>query len=130
MAYKKQEIIDLSLELIKKHKIKKQNHLIAFLPISEATFYSWKMEEIEAVKRALRDSCRVRVCNIVNDWLDSDNPTLQIAGFKQICDDDERKKLSTNYTDITTQGDKIEGAPVMITMAEAKKKLEELESSI
>ena len=129
MAYKKQEIIDLSLELIKEHKIKKQNHLIAFLPISEATFYSWKMEEIESVKRALRDSCRVKACSIVNDWLESDNPTLQIAGFKQICDDDERRKLSTNYTDITTQGDKVGGA-VMVTMDDAKKKLEELDNEI
>ena len=37
-------------------------------------------------------------------WYQSENPTLQIALYKTICSDDERKMLSTNHTDITTNG--------------------------
>ncbi len=41
-----------------------------------------------------------------------------------------KKRGYTEGLDITSDGDKIGGAPVMITMAEARQKLEELENNI
>ena len=42
-----------------------------------------------------------------NKWFESDNPTLQISLMKLIADDDERKKLSTTYQDITSNNESI-----------------------
>ena len=47
---------------------------------------------------------------MVNKWEESDNPTLQIAAFKLIANDDEQKALSTNYQHTEHSGE-IKGNP-------------------
>ena len=42
-------------------------------------------------------------------WLKSNTATLQLALFKLICTDEERKALSMNYNDVTSNGKELKG---------------------
>jgi len=129
MAYKKQEIIDLCLKVIDEEMIVFQDELIAFIPISEATFYSWKLQELEELKSAIKKN-KINTKNIQRKmWCTSESPVLQLASYRLMAEPEEHRLLATNYTDITTQGEKV-NAPVLITMSEAKKRLEDLDGEI
>jgi len=59
------------------------------------------------IKEAIKKN-RVKTKNSLKaKWYRSDNATLQVALYKLISDDDERKKLSQTYNDVTTNGEKI-----------------------
>jgi len=132
MAYKKQEIIDLCMEVIEKHNVIFMNELVCYLPISEPTFYGWKLNELESIKSAITASKVNKKAQLREMWMMSDNATLQLANYKLMSTGEEHDLLTMSRSDITTQGDKIESGAgaVMITMDEAKKKLEELEGEI
>jgi len=98
MAYKKDEIIDLCLEVIEKECIFFIEELVAFIPISKKTFYNWNLHEFPALKDSLLNS-KVKGKNYLRKkWMENDNPTTDIALYKLLSDDEEHMKLSNNYT--------------------------------
>ncbi len=107
MAYKKQEIIDLCLEVIEREDIIFQDELIAYIPISESTFYQWKLGQSEELKRAINSNKIVSKATQRKNWRASENATLQLASYRLSSTEEERRLLATNYTDITTGGEKI-----------------------
>ena len=131
MAYKKQEIIDLCMEVIESRNVIFIEELICYLPISKSAFYNWNLHEMDSIKDAITASKVDKKAQLREMWMMSENATLQVANYKLMATDEEHDRLTMNRSDITTKGDKIEGnAPVMITMAEAKKRLEDLENEI
>jgi hypothetical protein len=43
---------------------------------------------------------------MINKWIASDNPTLQVCAYKILCSDDERKRLSKDYVEVTGKNGK------------------------
>jgi len=94
MAYDKAEIENLALKAIKKHKIAKVAYLIPYLPCSTSTFYDLNLEKSEGIKEALYKNRIERKQKLIDKWEESDNPTLSIASFKLLADDDELERLN------------------------------------
>jgi len=107
MAYDKKKILEQAKEAIVKHKLFFFDDVIAFLPIASSTFYAWEMEKSEELKELLSQNRTELKVSMRSKWYKSNAPALQMALMKLICNDDERKKLSMNYNDHTTDGEKI-----------------------
>jgi hypothetical protein len=116
MAYNKTLIYEQAKEMIVKHKLFFIEDIVAFLPISKPTFYEFfkiDSNEFNELKEMLETN-RIEIkSSMRSKWYKSENATLQMALMKLICSDDERKKLSMNHTDITTNGEKITNIPII-----------------
>ena len=93
---------------IQDNKIYTIEMIFTFYPgISRSRFYDLGLNKSDALKRELDNNKNRTRHSQLKRWEQSDNATLQIALYKTICSDDERKKLSQTYTDLTTGGDSV-----------------------
>jgi len=90
------------LPIIEKNNLFFIKDIFAFYSgIKSSQFYNLGLEKSETLLKALDDN-KVKTCqSLKNKWYKSENPTLQLALFKTICSDEERKKLAMNYTELT-----------------------------
>lgn len=95
MAYDYNELERMAVEAIKEHKITKITYVPSFLPCVTSCFYDHQLEKSEAIKEALYRNCVEKKTKMTDRWVDSDNPTLQIAAFKLMADDDELTRLNS-----------------------------------
>jgi hypothetical protein len=108
MAYNRQKIEDEAVKVIKKEKLTFFTDLQIYLEPSLSTLYEWELEKSEEIKKALAvNRLSVKKKMRIN-WQDSDNPTLQVAAYKLLADDEELVKLTSNKHEIS--GDK--GGPI------------------
>jgi hypothetical protein len=71
------------------------------LPCCRATFYNLGLDKLDTIKDALEQN-KIETKNSMRaKWYKSDNATLQIALMKLISSDEERRKMSQNYNEIT-----------------------------
>ena len=107
MAYDKNKIYEQAKEVTVKNKLFFIEDIVAFLPISKKTFYEYfplDSNESNELKDLLQINKTALKVGLRKKWYTFDNATLQMALMKLICTDDERKKLSINHTDVTTNG--------------------------
>lgn len=131
MAYKTEDLEKQALEAIEKHNLFFINDLVAYLPCSKQTLYDHKLEQLDSIKKAL-EANRIKTKNGLRaKWYKSKNAAVQVALMKLIADDEERKKLSQTYTDVTSAGEKVQSQPVVISeiSERAKSETETEESS-
>lgn len=110
MAYDKKIIFEKVIDVIRNNKLKHFDYIEGFVEPCTKTLYDlFPMEsnELHAIKRELDNNKIATKIKLQNNWEDSENATLQIAAFKLIATQEERKNLSQNYTDLTTDGEKI-----------------------
>lgn len=112
MAYNRDELEKTALKAIKEHKLYFIEHIIPYLPCDKTTFYDHKLHESNDIKRAIETNKINAKNKALNKWADSENATLQLAHYKLIAADEERKKLSQTYTDVTSDGEKIQ--PILV----------------
>ncbi|WP_228850797.1 hypothetical protein [Aegicerativicinus sediminis] len=100
MAYNFDLILKEAEGLIERHNLLFLEDLIAYLPCSKTTFYAHKLNESDSIKELLNKN-RVKLkVSLREKWFNSNNPTLQIALYKQIATENERKRLSQSFIDI------------------------------
>jgi hypothetical protein len=102
--YDKEKLFRRAIDVIRKNRLCFIEDIIPFLPVVRQTFYDYfptgsdKMviirEELDANKIEIKESLKRK-------WFNSDNATLQIALYKTICTEDERRRLATNYSELT-----------------------------
>ena len=92
-------------------KVIKENNLYDVIDIfafysgcCRATFYNNNLNNLDSIKKALDDNKIKTKQTLKGKWFKSDNPTLQIALFKLIATDEERKALSTNWNENQNTG--------------------------
>lgn len=92
------------LKVIKDKKIAFFDHCFGFTSFSRRTAYEHKLHESHDIKDAINQN-RVTAKNyMLNKWIASDNPTLQISAMRLLSDPEEHKKLNQTYVDQTTNG--------------------------
>lgn len=110
MANDKKKIFEQAKEMIIKHKLFFIEDIVAFLPIAKKTFYEYYpigSNECNELKGLLDNNKTELKVSMRSKWYKSDAPALQMALMKLICTDEERKKLSMNHQDITTNGNDV-----------------------
>lgn len=99
MAYDKKKILKQTHELIEKHGLIFIEDIVALLPCSKQTFYTFfpsDSDELDKIKSALEKNRVSMKSNMRQKWYKSDNPTLQVALMKMIANEDEAARLSGN----------------------------------
>lgn len=97
MAYKKENILKESLELIEKHHLIFIDDIVGLLPCSKQTFYVFfppESDELDKIKSSLEKNRISMKANMRKKWYQSENATLQVALMKLIATDDEAARLS------------------------------------
>lgn len=112
MAYNTDELEKQALAAIKKHKLVFIEDVVSYLPCTKPTFYEHNLNESDAIKKALTDMKVAHKVGMRKKWLDSDNPTLQIAYYKMIATENEFRRLTSQNIDHTTAGEKIDFKPL------------------
>lgn len=114
------------LKIIIKFKIMKIQHIfVHYTDLKSSQFYNLELEKSETIKEAIRDNKSKAVSYMLNKWVASDNPTLQISAFKVLCEDDERRKLSLQYVESDNNNVNHNSKP--LTLDELKKRSKELD---
>ena len=102
MAYNKTEIFETAKKKIVEHKLFFVEDIVAFLPISKKTFYEYfpvESDECNELKELLNQNKTELKVSMRSKWYKSNAPALQMALMKLICTDEERKKLSMQYSE-------------------------------
>ena len=109
------------LKVIKEKKIAFFDHCFGFTSFSRRTAYEHKLHESHTIKDAIAQN-RVTAKNyMLNKWIASDNPTLQISAMRLLSDSEEHKKLNQSYIDQTTNGESLNTVkPIEVKVIEAK----------
>jgi hypothetical protein len=127
--YDRNKIYEQAKEVTVKNNLFFIEDIVAFLPISKPTFYDFfpiESNEINELKRLLEINRTELKVSLRSKWYKSNSPALQMALMKLICTDDERKMLSMNHTDLTTNGKEITGRYSDWTDEQIKSELERL----
>jgi NhaP-type Na+/H+ and K+/H+ antiporter len=100
MAKTKEQHESEILVTIQKHKLMKIQHIFShYTDLKSSQFYNLELEKSETIKEAISINKTKAVSYMLNKWIASENPTLQISAFKVLCDEDERKKLSMQFVE-------------------------------
>jgi len=94
MAYKKEDLIKQALQAIKEHKLIFIEEVVSFLPCSVATFYNYKLEELETIKSEIQANKINIKTKLRTRWQDVDNSALNIALYKLCATKEELSILS------------------------------------
>ena len=116
MAYDTATLKEKAIEAIKKSNLIFVEDVCALIGISKDTYYnhfpigSDVSYELTSMLEKNKISLKV---NLRKKWLESDNPTTQMALYKLCSTDIEHRKLNQNYTDITSKDEAINGFPTL-----------------
>lgn len=131
MAYNKDKIYKEVIKAIDDNKLKHFSHIESFIEPSLKTLKEWNWDngecsECATIKRKLIINKIEAKIKMSNKWENSDNPTLQIAAFKLIATDEERKCLSSTFIDHTSAGKELKS----LTDTEREEKIQELKKKL
>lgn len=109
MAYDKAEMEKKALTAIKKHKLVFASDVVTYLPCTEKTYYNLELHQLQSIKAALDEQRVAMKVKLRKRWLESENPTLNVALYKLIGSEEEAHRLngSKQQMDVTSQGEKI-----------------------
>ena len=114
------------LKVIKEKKIAFLDHCFAYTTFSKRTAYNYKLHELHNIKDAIENN-RVSAKNyMLNKWIGSENPTLQLAAFRLLSNSEEHQKLNQQYIDHTSKGDSIQQPIIVVQSSKAASDLEKL----
>ena len=132
MAYNTEILKAKAIEAIKKNKLIFIEDICAMIGISKPAFYDhFKIDSDDYNELShLLDENKISLkVALRKKWFDSDNATTQMALYKLCSTNEEHKKLQQNYTDITTDGEKIQSQSVM-TLEQAKEYAKQLNDEV
>jgi len=129
MAYDRKKIFEQAKEVIVKHKLFWIEDIVAFLPCDKTTFYRFfepESNEYNELKELLEQNRVELKVSMRSKWYKSNSPALQMALMKLLANKDELKRLSMQYSDVTTNGNEINQTPIIVANKETADALEEL----
>jgi len=117
------------LEVIEKHKICRVEHIFGLYGgLRKTQFYNLKLNESNAIKEAIEKNRIKATTYLLNKWIVSDNPTLQIAAMRLVCSKEEHMLLNQQYIDHTTKGESVKPT-IIVASEQGKKALEDLNAA-
>lgn len=100
--------VEKIVSVIKRHRVMYVNHIFAhYGGMSRAHFYESNLDKLDTIKQELeKNRCKAK-SYMLDKWVASDNPTLQIAAYRMIGDDEERERLIQTKVDLTSAGKQV-----------------------
>jgi len=95
--YAKELELDYILAIVELEECRNISELLLFLPYGKTTFYDTHKEDSEtlnAIKEAINKIKVDKKRTMRKRWETSENPTLELAAFKLMADQDELEALS------------------------------------
>ena len=112
---------------IKKYKIMFISHIFGYYTeLGRSQFYNIGLDKSDKINEAIQQNRSKASGYLVNKWIASDISTLQIAGYKLICTEEERLALSQEYVRMDANVDNKRE----LTAEEAKAFLEKLNEEV
>jgi len=103
------------LEVIDKHDVFTFKDIFVYYKgCSRPTAYNLGLDKLDSIKEAVQSNKRKGVTSMLAKWVKSENPTLQIAAMRLLCDSEEHHLLNQNYTELTGKDGKDLNAPKFI----------------
>lgn len=100
MAAKKEVYISEIIKIIKDKNLMRITHIFPhYKKIAKSRFYQLELEKVEEIKDALENNRVGAVDYMLQRWIKSKNPTLQIAAMRLTCNNEEHKRLNQSYMD-------------------------------
>lgn len=117
------------VEVIRKNDdiLFKEHIFLFYNDLAKAQFYNLELDESDAIKGALDANRTKAKQKMLNNWRESENSTLNIAAYRLIATDDERRKLNQQYIEATGKN----GTPLMareVAPTEARKIIDSLKN--
>lgn len=103
MAFKKEELINQSIEAIKSNEILFIEELVSYLPCSMKTFYNYKLQDLQDIKEQLERNRIMKKIGLREKWYNSENATLQIALYKLLANENEYNRLTNQSNETQSQ---------------------------
>lgn len=128
MAHEKEKQYEQELlKVIKEKKIAFLDHCFAYTTFSKRTAYNYKLHELHNIKEAIENN-RVSAKNyMLNKWIASENPTLQVAAFRLLSNSEEHQKLNQQYIDHKSSDGTMTPKPTInVVSAKAQSELDKL----
>ncbi len=124
MAYKKLQLIQQAKKILKKDQaIVFVEDLLCELPIGKTAFYGKKLNEVNDIKNLLEENKTAEKRKMRKKWMQSDNPTLQLAYYKLIANKEEYERLNTQKFDHTSKGESVRPLEIIVQSREQAEKL-------
>lgn len=108
------------LKVIKSKKIAFFDHCFGFTSFSRTTAYDYKLNESDVIKDAINQNRVTSKNYMLNKWVESNNPILQISAYRLLSTTEEHRLLNQNTNQVEVQ------IGVNDTLKEAKKIADEL----
>ena len=100
--------------------------LVAFLPISRATFYNYGLDKLDILKEEI-DNNRIRTKQALRaKWANSKSPALQIALYRMIATKEEKEAITLASAPKETEQEEKTEMPIIQMFASLKKSMKEL----
>lgn len=117
MAYNKQQIYNQAEAAINENKLLFIEDIVAWLPISKATFYEFfpvESDELNNLK-SLLETNKVQIKSAIRKKLfKSEKAAELLALYRLVCTKEEHQLLNQSYIDHTTKGEVIQQLPPII----------------
>lgn len=117
-------LVEQCLKIIKEANILFITDLIAFLPISRATFYNYGLDKLDILKEAIGKNRVITKQGLRSKWYNSKSPALQIALYKMIATKEEKEAIS-NVIFPAKQEEKTEELPIKQMFESLQKSMKE-----
>ena len=95
-VYDREKIQKQILEIIPKEEITFFGDLALFVAPALSTLYEWKLDKSEEIKEAIETQRSKIKRKMRKKWLQSDNATLQIVGYRLMATQEELAAITTN----------------------------------
>lgn len=95
------------LKVIEEKKIVYLDHAFGHTTFSRTTAYFYELNKTDAIKEAIEKNRAKGKSYMVNNWIASKNPLLQIAAYRLLATSEEHKKLNQNYVEEEVQKDRV-----------------------
>lgn len=87
-------LVEECLRIIKEANILFITDLVAFLPISRATFYNYGLDKLDILKDEINKQRIITKQGLRAKWFKSKSPALQIALYRMIATKEEKEAIS------------------------------------
>lgn len=119
-------LVEQCLRIIKEANILFITDLIAFLPISRATFYNYGLDKLDILKEEINRQRVITKQGLRAKWFKSKSPALQIALYKMIATKEEKEAISNVSFAAEKEASKPDELPIKQMFESIKNSMKEL----